>query len=804
MTPPQNAPGGNEKDPPGHTSPAWLRSLARAVAPPTAEDKPALIRLLRRLTRAQKVIVGLGSLGIVIAVLVAGPPLPPPLSLLQQALQTAMGQGHSGAAGVYGAYRLAVVLQGLVLISGSLILWITLSWRLGRFAPLPLGGFLFAAALFLLVGNRSPTATLWGWIVIAALAIAYIYYYRKGRFGYTRGATAAVFSHLALIAFFLAFPFALIEVLGGDAVTEDVADTGVEIVDEPQVDLTTELPTTGRTESQPTETTDTCEAWNGAVTAEVHCTDGLPPRILKTLGGAEYEVITDATSPEDLRALFDDVFQRQGGDLGDLAHLAEGGDVRIRCASVPELPEVDPTLGIGAFAFNDEDANRRGLAPTERAVFETTDRRDCDPLPPPPGAVTTHAVIAAVQQAGLEVTNPRDGSAWCHERNCLQIIDTDQLTITVWPTAQAAQDWLAPPSIVEGAEPVEKTGVLFGPVTTALVSASNASYLGPRCQERFDDCIQTYVDQLTAIAFELEQAGEPDSVVAGAELIGGGGLLRPGTAREGKLAYARLVDVDLDDAIAVAGDGNGGLWILADYYTVLHSKDGQVDLVRTITRPANGLTVGPSGEPAVSAGQAVIELGIDPTSDRLIDLSLPPDAQVGDLAVTGEGTILIGDTALGRIDAITPDGGIRHVLSVAQDEIDSEVEVDQPLGQIGDVVALPDGHVAFVTWNDSMTHLRVLDGGGVRTIEIAPQDGDRQIGQIFPASASQLLAIFWADGTHPQIALVDVDTGQTDVIADLEGTEDGAWSATADGNDVVFLANDRLWRLPNMLTSRVE
>jgi hypothetical protein len=57
----------------------------------------------------------------------------------------------------------------------------------------------------------------------------------------------------------------------------------------------------------------------------------------------------------------------------------------------------------------------------------------------------------------------------------------------------------------------------------------------------------------------------------------------------------------------------------------------------------------------------------------------------------------------------------------------------------------------------------------------------------------------------PQIALVDVDTGDVEVLAVLDGVEpavDEPISAVMVGDDLVFLAEHQLWRLPDVIDTR--
>jgi hypothetical protein len=535
---------------------------------------------LQRVTRAQKVIVGLGSLGIVVAALMAGPPLPWPLSVLQRGLAAMLSVEDGGAADLSGAYPLSVILQGLVVVGGAVVLWIATSWRLGKFAPATLAVYLTGGLGLLLMASRSSTATLWTWIVIAALAIAYIHYYRKGRFGYTRGATAAVFSYLTLIAFFIGFPLVLIEVLGGAAAVSSVADGGV--TDAVGEDATDARDSTAGDECSIMEMTSQGCPDGGASEApasedaiSLAATDYPPHDVRSAEAGERIDVATDVTSPEELRALFDLqralVDPRIAGEspntvVSDFDAVArntyanlvehfgpphESVEIRIRCASVPDLPDADPVLATGWFALSERGAEQIGLASADQVLFETTDRRDCTPLQPPSGAVTADEVFAAVEQAGLEITNPRasvvgdptvGGSAAsadatavglspCYAFGCVQQTRSDQLTVTVWPTAELAEAALALPSdevaggalALEGfygplawlaianavADPFRTPAARFGPVTTVHLAALDhrtyADAIGCRDPD-VGNCVEAYKERVEAAATSFEQA----------------------------------------------------------------------------------------------------------------------------------------------------------------------------------------------------------------------------------------------------------------------------------------------------------
>lgn len=426
-------------------SPGRLGRVAHQAMQRASDDKHGSLRLLDRITRAQKTILFVGGLAIVWAFLVSGPALPWPLSELQRILRPMIG-GEAGTS----LYPVAVGLLWMIFIGGAVILWFTMSWRLGRFPTLPLLGFLGATGAFLAIFSMSPTMTLVGWLVIGTLAITYIHFYRKGRFGYTRGATAAVFSHLALMIFFVGFAISLVEVLSAGMPTSPPIDAA-------QGEEPTPRSTTQANAPLP--------YYQGEGAMDLRPTPGW-----QIVEPGLAVVITDSAVPSDLRALFD----AQYSNLRDQGADPQLWEVHIRCASVPELPDVDPTLASGWFvtsgnegiytvddlrswadrytAEGDRERARwatdyadalgeAGLESNADFVFETTERRDCNPLPLPAEAVAPETVIAAAERAGLEVTNPRDATSLCHALGCVRRTVTDQFTIIVWPTDGEAQAW---------------------------------------------------------------------------------------------------------------------------------------------------------------------------------------------------------------------------------------------------------------------------------------------------------------------------------------------------------------------------
>jgi hypothetical protein len=569
MTDSEDAPDGHGPSPPEPRSLGWLRSLANGFASQSTEENKGMLRLLRRVTRAQKIIVGASAFGVVAAVLATSPPLPPPVSWLQQLFGSMFGLNSSGADGTElidtsSAYVSAVVLQWLLVLLGVSWLWLVVGWRMGKLPLKFLLGFLMAGAVACYYLSRTPARTLWGWILIAALAIAYLHYWRKGRFGYTRGTAAAIFSHLALICFFIALPLVLIEVLGEDASAEsagaDRADAGAESAGGAGV----------QTERECSILEMTRAGCPGAPSPMADPALPLPAHDVRPItADGRIEVATNATSPAELRSLFDmqrahldpriDVaytppvgfgFSRSAAETAALeeaarqlsdalaeafGHVNDTVEVVIRCASVPELPGVDPVLATGWFALSDQGAQQIGLESTDDVLFETSDRSDCDPVPPPEGAITADEVIGAAEQARLEVTNARDSSYLCYALGCLQQTVTDQFTVTLWQTADEAQiridrdhneavagfvagGWVGAVAVanIDASFNIADPGLLVGPVTTVHLGGRNTSLFDESLPRPCTDdggtarstspCQEAYVDILGSAAMRLEEA----------------------------------------------------------------------------------------------------------------------------------------------------------------------------------------------------------------------------------------------------------------------------------------------------------
>jgi hypothetical protein len=263
----------------------------------------------------------------------------------------------------------------------------------------------------------------------------------------------------------------------------------------------------------------------------------------------------------------------------------------------------------------------------------------------------------------------------------------------------------------------------------------------------------------------------------------------------------RLDDLNLTDAAAVAADGDDGLWILTDT-ALLHATDGQVDPARSLPVGGNRVATGPGGEMAMSAGATVVVIRPDQAGEVTTGLTVPEGMIVDDVTLADDGTLLVSysDTnhTGGHLTAVAPDGRVNHILgspsASSQDGIQTGTQATEPVEAIGSMTALPDGRIAFATFDDGRLHL--LDSDGIHAIETTPRDPSRMLRLTGRSPDGRVLAIAWGLETHFQIQAINVDTGEADILADLEGIDEGAVDSTVVGNDLVFLADGSLWRVP--------
>jgi hypothetical protein len=200
----------------------------------------------------------------------------------------------------------------------------------------------------------------------------------------------------------------------------------------------------------------------------------------------------------------------------------------------------------------------------------------------------------------------------------------------------------------------------------------------------------------------------------------------------------------------------------------------------------------------------------------------PSPFPVGALDLADDGSILVGGLDESRVARIGRDGTTTHLLGPAGS--DARVSTEVALGPVVAVLGLGDDRVAFVAGTDGVGRLFVVDDAGLRRVPDDSPDpnpvagaGERRrptFEESFPRPAMTPLAPspdgrvlttgVGRDG-DPQIALVDVDTGDVEVLAVLDGVEpavDEPISAVMVGDDLVFLAEHQLWRLPDVIDTR--
>ena len=198
----------------------------------------------------------------------------------------------------------------------------------------------------------------------------------------------------------------------------------------------------------------------------------------------------------------------------------------------------------------------------------------------------------------------------------------------------------------------------------------------------------------------------------------------------------------------------------------------------------------------------------------------PSPFRVGALDLTEDSTVLAGGLDEGRIARIDTDGTTTHLLGPTGSG--AQVTADQDLGPVISVMPLDDDRVAFVAGTAGDTRLYVLDDTAVRRMPADRQDTSPVAGTderrvlllaepypraaitpLAPSPDGRVLTTGIGPDGDPRIALVDVDTGDIEVLAtldDVEPTIDDPVSAAIVGDDLIFLAQHQLWRLPDVVT----
>ncbi len=312
----------------------------------------------------------------------------------------------------------------------------------------------------------------------------------------------------------------------------------------------------------------------------------------------------------------------------------------------------------------------------------------------------------------------------------------------------------------------------------------------------------------------------PEPRLAGAELIGGNGpeMYSPLVASLGEL---RLDETD-HTASQVLADPSGNLLVVtateACFNARLDASDCDGSIIRYDPRlrfDIKASHVGPPGALAShSDGTALRVAGGSSkllatpedwaVSRRLIgrEESFPITPYTG--AYLPDGIMVLADTHEPWLVTRAPDGTVSNLLTPAGGA-PAPLHLDTPTARLT-VVALPDGRIVFATnAPDDAAHdgrVFIIDGDTLVPLELTT---DNPVRRIFPGTDGTLLAL---DGPH--ISEIDPDTGATTSLIDLSELTDELgpaddldnWpqtndqiSATVLGDDLVFTADSKIWRL---------
>lgn len=279
----------------------------------------------------------------------------------------------------------------------------------------------------------------------------------------------------------------------------------------------------------------------------------------------------------------------------------------------------------------------------------------------------------------------------------------------------------------------------------------------------------------------LEMGWEPPSGVDG---LAGGGSTDP---READGDVIEPADLDLEHAARVHTNETGDIWVLT-YGTVVHITDGRINHIYDNGDGPNAVTaIAVDAEGRLAATNQTSIVTFEPGDDEHRVVKDRSSAmRTAGIAFQHDGTLLGGGWFADRLVAITDDGTEHPLLDLPDDP-------DTTLGAIGFITVLSDGRTAVAPWVTE----HELDIGVVADREVRPVGGideprpPEDITSLAPAPDGRLLVT-----TPDKIDAVDVDTGESDTLVDLTGAE-GTPSAAATGDDLVFLADGRLWRLPD-------
>ena len=316
---------------------------------------------------------------------------------------------------------------------------------------------------------------------------------------------------------------------------------------------------------------------------------------------------------------------------------------------------------------------------------------------------------------------------------------------------------------------------------------------------------------------------------AGAERIADtDGAVSLGRASSSRVDLDELAldDLELTTATAVWPGPDRSVTVLVvlgahQVYLVEASATGELDRVAPviIDGGATVFTVSPRGRYswATERGQPAHSMQVSGLDwlDMAGGMSLAADFPVGAIDVIDSDSVVVGSNESPSIDLVTADEPKMRLLGPTGDR-DARVTTDEELGPIVGLTRLDDDRIVFVADTPDGLQLHVLDDTTVRAVPRDPgspnpvrstdsrsTDRNRRAERLAmtplaPGADGDVLTIGLNDDDVPEINLVDVDTGDTELLATLDGVEptiDEPVSAALAGDDLVFTAQGSIWRL---------
>jgi hypothetical protein len=309
--------------------------------------------------------------------------------------------------------------------------------------------------------------------------------------------------------------------------------------------------------------------------------------------------------------------------------------------------------------------------------------------------------------------------------------------------------------------------------------------------------------------------GDAQPHLAGAELMAGAGH------DDRPIRDRTLDDLRLDEhgfrAVDIRSSASGELLVITALpaclgedsdgaacsgFVIRYDEDLGLDDGSRVYGPSPGqLALAPDGEVVRVAGGSTTRFPILGDSD-FESGGLPFGPYSGDFLP--DGTLVLAARDEPWIAALHPDGSTTNLIVPVGNAEDAPVRFDSTSGRLS-VVVLPDGRIAFAANApddpDVDGQIYILDGATLTPVDTTSTNAIRRI---FPGPDDTLLAL---DG--PNISQLDPDTGHVDQLIDLSEIADelapanNDWptddqiSATPLGDDLVFTADNRIWRLPD-------